>query len=141
MDPNDPRIGLVLDDRYRIVSHIATGSMGVIYRAERLRLGRAVAIKVLHIPLANKEEFIQRFEVEARALSRLSHPNCVSIIDFGVADAPYLVMDYVPGRTLRELVDLRPLPPPLTRTLSLNMASQSDHSSSGLDRWYCRRRP
>jgi tetratricopeptide (TPR) repeat protein len=112
MDPNDPRIGVVLDDRYRIVSHIATGSMGVIYRAERLRLGRAVAIKVLHIPLANKEEFIQRFEREARALSRLSHPNCVSIIDFGVADAPYLVMDYVPGRTLRELVDMRPLPPP-----------------------------
>ena len=102
---SDPRIGAVLDDRYRIISLIASGSMGAIYRGERLKLGRSVAIKVLHTPLANQDRFIQRFEVEAKALSRLSHPNCVSIIDFGVADAPYLVMEYVPGRTLKELID------------------------------------
>jgi len=108
----DSRIGAVLDNRYRIVSMVATGSMGVIYRGERLKLGRSVAIKLLHTPLANQDRFLQRFEVEARALSRLSHPNCVSIIDFGVADAPYLVMEYIPGRTLKQVIDQRPLPAP-----------------------------
>jgi serine/threonine-protein kinase len=108
----DERIGAVLDNRYRIVSRIASGSMGVIYRGERIKLGRSVAIKVLHTPLANQERFLKRFEVEARALSRLSHPNCVSIIDFGVADAPYLVMEFIHGRALKELIEQRALPAP-----------------------------
>lgn len=108
----DPRIGAVLDDRYRILSLLASGSMGTIYRGERLKLGRSVAIKVLHTPLANQERFLQRFEMEAKALSRLSHPNCISIIDFGVADAPYLVMEFINGQTLKELIERRPLPAP-----------------------------
>jgi serine/threonine-protein kinase len=108
----DERIGAVLDNRYRIVSRIAAGSMGIIYRGERIKLGRSVAIKILHTPLANQERFLKRFEVEARALSRLSHPNCVSIIDFGVADAPYLVMEFIHGRALKELIEERALPAP-----------------------------
>ena len=107
----DERIGAVLGDRYRIISWIASGSMGEIYRAERLQLGRSVAIKVLRAPLADNDRFIQRFEVEARALSRLSHPNCVSIIDFGFAGAPYLVMDFIHGRTLRDLIQSVSLEP------------------------------
>jgi serine/threonine-protein kinase len=86
--------------------------MGVIYRAERLRLGRPVAIKILQAALAMEKKFIGRFEQEARALSRLSHPHCVSIIDFGVADAPYLVMDFVHGRSLKELLMRGGLPAP-----------------------------
>jgi len=108
----DERIGAVLDNRYRIVSKIASGSMGVIYRGERIKLGRSVAVKVLHTPLANQDRFLQRFEIEAKALSRLSHPNCVSIIDFGVADAPYLVMDLINGHTLKEVIERRALRPP-----------------------------
>ncbi len=103
---------MVLDERYKIVSRIAAGSMGVIYKGERLRLGRSVAIKILQASLASEKKFVQRFELEAKALSRLGHPNCVSIIDFGVADAPYLVMDYVQGSSLKELLEREGLPPP-----------------------------
>jgi serine/threonine-protein kinase len=85
--------------------------MGVIYRGERLRLGRPVAIKLLQQTIAKQKKFIQRFETEARALSRLGHPNCVSIIDFGVSDAPYLVMDYVHGYSLKEMLQRGKLVP------------------------------
>lgn len=85
--------------------------MGHIYRAERVQLGRPVAIKILQAPLANQQKFLQRFEREAHALSRLGHPNCVSIIDFGVADAPYLVMDFVHGKSLKEVLEKGPLRP------------------------------
>ena len=104
-EPDDPRLGTVLQDRYRIVARIAAGAMGAVYRGERLQLGRAVAIKFLHVAFLREPEFQRRFEVEARAMSRLGHPHCVSVIDFGVADVPYLVMDYVNGVTLRELID------------------------------------
>jgi serine/threonine-protein kinase len=100
----DPRVGSLLDGRYRIVAPVAVGGMGAVYRAERVQLGRPVAVKFLLSPLANKREFLRRFEVEARAMSRLSHPNCVSIIDFGVVDAPYLVMDFISGRTLEMIL-------------------------------------
>ncbi|HVZ71133.1 MAG TPA: protein kinase [Polyangia bacterium] len=98
----DPRIGSVLQGRYRILSRIASGAMGVVYRGERVQLGRPVAVKFLHPWIASQQAFITRFDTEARAMSRLGHPNCVSVIDFGVEGAPYLVMDFVTGRTLRE---------------------------------------
>src|SRR5678816_1461179 len=74
------------------------------YKGERVQLGRAVAVKFLHPWIAAQKAFLSRFENEARAMSRLAHPHCVSVIDFGVAGAPYLVMDYVTGRTLREVL-------------------------------------
>jgi len=84
--------------------------MGAVYRGERLQLGRAVAIKFLHLAFLREPEFQRRFEVEARAMSRLGHPHCVSVIDFGVADVPYLVMDFVHGVTLRDLIERGALP-------------------------------
>jgi eukaryotic-like serine/threonine-protein kinase len=110
-EPNDPRLGTILQDRYKIVARIAAGAMGAVYRGERLQLGRAVAIKFLHVAFLREPEFQRRFEVEARAMSRLGHPHCVSVIDFGVADVPYLVMDFVHGVTLRDLIERGPLPP------------------------------
>jgi eukaryotic-like serine/threonine-protein kinase len=110
-NPADPRVGTVLQDRYRILAAVATGGMGAVYRGERLQLGRAVAIKFLHPWIASQPAFIQRFEVEARAMSRLAHPNCVSVIDFGVADVPFIVMDFVAGRSLRHLLENERLEP------------------------------
>ena len=105
----DPRVGIEVQGRYRILSRIADGSMGVVYRAERLQLGRHVAIKFLHASYAADSQFIQRFERETRVMSKLSHPHCVSVIDFGVEGAPYVVMEYVSGRTLRALLEDGPV--------------------------------
>src|SRR3954470_13773877 len=102
--PPDPRIGNVLQERYRILSKIPSGAMGVVYKGERMQLGRPVAVKFLHPWIAAQKAFLSRFENEARAMSRLAHPHTVSVIDFGVDGAPYLVMDYVTGRTLREVL-------------------------------------
>ncbi len=100
----DPRIGAVLQGRYRILSKIAAGAMGVVYKGERVQLGRPVAVKFLHPWIAAQKTFLTRFENEARAMSRLAHPNCVSVIDFGVEGSPYLVMDFVTGKTVRDAI-------------------------------------
>jgi serine/threonine-protein kinase len=103
--PEDPRIGLVLNGRYRITHRLGEGGMGIVYRGERLELQRPVAIKFLHSPYARSPKFVSRFQREARAMSRLSHPCLVSVIDFGVHEAPYIVMDFVTGATLRDIMD------------------------------------
>ena len=101
----DPRVGTVLAGRYKILERTTSGSMGVVYRAERLELKRALAIKFLNEGYAASEDGLRRFEVEARAMSRLEHPNCVPVIDFGVDQgAPYLVMDFIKGCTLGQLL-------------------------------------
>ncbi len=108
----DGRVGLVLNGRYRITQQLGEGGMGLVYRGERVELGRPVAIKFLHSPYAGSSRFVQRFQREARAMSKLSHPYCVSVLDFGVHDrAPYIVMDFVTGRTLREVMDQGRLAP------------------------------
>ena len=101
----DLRIGLVLSGRYRITALLGEGGMGLVYRGERLQLGRPVAIKFLHGPYAKSPKYQARFEREARAMSKLSHPYLVSVIDFGVHEEPYIVMDFVTGLTLRDLMD------------------------------------
>ncbi len=111
LSPPDPRIGQVLQGRYRILERVAAGAMGVVYRGERVELARPVAVKFLHPWIAAQQAFRMRFETEARAMSRLGHPNCVSVIDFGIEGSPYVVMDFVAGSTLRELLGRGRLPP------------------------------
>ena len=106
----DSRVGRVLQDRYKILARIAEGAMGTVYRAEQVPLGRAVAVKFLHRRLAANPVLVKRFEVEARAMSRLNHPSCVSVADFGVDGLPYIVMDFVPGASLQALLQRGPLP-------------------------------
>nr|WP_283247247.1 serine/threonine-protein kinase [Corallococcus exiguus] len=108
----DLRIGSVLQERYRIIERLAAGGMGMVYRGERLEVGKSVAIKFLHAWAARDDDFRKRFQVEARAMSRLTHPCCVSVIDFGVdQESPYMVMDFVTGETLRALLRDGPLQP------------------------------
>src|SRR5215208_601535 len=100
------RIGVLVDGRYKITELMASGSMGSVYKAERVPVGKLVAIKFLHASFASDAEFQARFERETRVMSKLNHPNCVSVLDFGVWDNnPYLVMDYVDGTTLRHRLD------------------------------------
>ncbi|MDB4965935.1 MAG: serine/threonine protein kinase [Myxococcales bacterium] len=102
----DPREGKVLQGRYRILSLLAEGGMGVVYKGERVGIGRAVVIKFLHAVLSDKPGIVDRFEREARATARLNHPHCVALVDFGIDEgAPYLVMEYVEGKTLADLLD------------------------------------
>jgi hypothetical protein len=98
----DSRIGTILGGRYRITQKIGTGGMGVVYRGERVSLGKPVAIKFLQELFVDNPKFIGRFDREAKTMSKLAHPYCVSVIDFGVDNAPYIVMDWVSGVTLKE---------------------------------------
>jgi serine/threonine-protein kinase len=108
----DPLLGNVLEGRYQLVERIAEGAMGVVYRGERLQLGRAVAVKFLHATVADDASRRQRFEIEARAMARLDHPHCASVIDMGLhGGLPYVVMEFIPGRDLRDLLDEGALPP------------------------------
>src|SRR5690242_13103229 len=106
----DELVGSLVDERYTILEAMAAGSMGAVYKAERVPVGKLVAIKFLHASYANDSEFLSRFERETRVMSKLAHPNCVSVVDFGVWNgAPYLVMEYVAGRTLRTIIDQGPI--------------------------------
>jgi len=97
--------GTILDGRYRVLEPVAEGAMGIVYRAERVKLGRIVAIKVLHEVLPNELSARKRFEIEAMAMAKLEHPHCASVLDVGVHDdRPYVVIDFVSGRSLKEVI-------------------------------------
>ena len=98
-------VGRLLDGRYRVLSHIADGGMASVYLAVDERLDREVAVKIMRRELVSDETFASRFRREARSAARLSHPNVVAVHDQGVdGDDMYLAMEYVPGRTLREVL-------------------------------------
>lgn len=99
-------VGETLSDRYRIVSRIAGGGMGEVYRGHDLLLDRKVAVKVLMPSLASDPELVERFKAEARAAARLNHPNVVSVYDWGSDDdrTYFMVMEYVAGTDLRDVI-------------------------------------
>src|SRR5438105_15905183 len=95
----------VVGDRYRFEQHVGSGAMALAYRGTDTVLGRTVAIKVLAPQYARDEGFVERFRREAQAAARLNHPTVVSVYDTG-SDPPvhYIVMEFVPGRTLAEVL-------------------------------------
>ena len=96
---------------YEIVGPLGAGGMGEVYRARDARLGRDVAIKVLPAALASDAERLRRFEIEARAVAALNHPNILSIHDIGTHEGtPYLVSECLEGQTLRQELAGGPLP-------------------------------
>ena len=107
---NDQLIGRTLDGRYRIEALVARGGMATVYVANDLRLRRNVAVKVMHASLAEDPEFVHRFEREAHAAAQLANPHVVAVHDQGrdaETGAIYLVMEYVVGRTVREIMASR----------------------------------
>jgi hypothetical protein len=111
-DPPDPLIGAVVDGRWRVTARLGQGGMGTVYRGERLKLGKSVALKFLDERCALSKEALARFDREARAISLLQHAHCVSIGDFGVhGGRPFIVMEYVAGRTLGSLMGSKEMTP------------------------------
>ena len=99
----DPLIDSTVDGRWRILHQLGVGAFGTVYLAERVGLGRQVALKLLHEEYSANNEYVRRFAREARALSRLQHVNCVSVLDVGShKDRPYIVMELVAGAPLTE---------------------------------------
>jgi eukaryotic-like serine/threonine-protein kinase len=97
---------------YEIVSPIAAGGMGEVYRGRDTRLQREVAVKVLPRGVATDPERVRRFQLEARAAGVLNHPNVTALYDVGTHDgAPYVVSELLEGQTLRQRIDEGPIPP------------------------------
>ncbi len=107
--PVSSLIGQVLDGKYRIDEQLGKGGMGAVYSAIHLGTERPVALKVIAPQLMKHDEFVERFRREARAAGRLQHPNVVDVTDFGFAQVgadqvAYLVMEYLDGYTLSEIL-------------------------------------
>jgi eukaryotic-like serine/threonine-protein kinase len=102
------QVGQLLDGRYRVDARLARGGMATVYLGTDTRLERTVALKIAHAELAHDADFVRRFIGEARSVARLSSPNVVAVYDQGAdGDILFLAMEYVAGRTLRELLTER----------------------------------
>jgi serine/threonine-protein kinase len=100
------RVGRVLGDRFRLVSPIGSGASAHVFLAQDVVLGRRVAVKVLHPALAGDLPFLRRFRAEAQAAATLNHPHITQIFDWGEDDdGPYLVLEYLGGGSLRDMLD------------------------------------
>ncbi|HUH02385.1 MAG TPA: serine/threonine-protein kinase [Kofleriaceae bacterium] len=102
----DPFVGNVLDDRYEILQRVGEGGMGVVYRARQMSIDRTVAIKMLSAQMAKDPNWVQRFNQEARACSRLQHPNTIRMFDFGQTKEGrlYMAMEFLDGQSLRDAI-------------------------------------
>jgi eukaryotic-like serine/threonine-protein kinase len=104
--PDDPLLGQTLAEKYRIEKLIKRGGMGAVYRGKHVLMDKTVAIKVLRPSLAGDDVVVARFSREAKAASRISHPHAVSVTDFGESEngVVFLVMEYLDGRTLKDII-------------------------------------
>jgi tRNA A-37 threonylcarbamoyl transferase component Bud32/membrane protein YdbS with pleckstrin-like domain len=107
-----PGFDFILAGRYRLTAPLGEGGMATVYRARDLRLNREVAVKILRDELTHDAGFLHRFEREAQTVAGLAHPNIVPVYDVGEeGGSHYIVMEYVRGRTLKEMIDAGgPLP-------------------------------
>lgn len=116
----DELVGQMLTDRYRIDERISEGGMGTVYRATHVLMDKRVAIKVLHPSLAADDKIVARFSREARAASRISHPHALNVTDFGESESGvvFLVMEFLDGRTLKEVIQSEG-PMPVARAVEI----------------------
>lgn len=116
LDAHDPMIGYIVDRKYEINSVIGRGGMGVVYKVRHLILDRPFAIKVIHPYLASDMKNRRRFQREAQAASRLTHPNLATVFDWDVMEdgRPYIVMYYIEGVKLSDLIRIRHTVPPVS---------------------------
>ena len=123
-------IGKVLDNRYELVEFVGKGGMALVYRAIDRRTGHSVAVKILRPEYNQDAEFSSRFEREAMAASKMSHHNIVNLLDVGQDDnMRYLVMEYVKGRTLKEVIRQKgALPPTVAAQIGIRILSALQHA-------------
>ena len=125
----DTLIDQVFDGRYHVVRKLGTGGMANVYLAEDQELGRRVAIKMLDDRHAQDEQFVERFRREAKNAAGLTHPNIVSIYDRGEAEGTYYIaMEYLDGRSLKELIVGRG-PAPIKTAIDYSRQTVDDESS------------
>ncbi len=128
---NDPLIGKVVAERYRITELVGAGRFSIVYKGQHLFMDRSVAMKTLQSNLVEDQTVIKRFEKEAVALSKLRHPNIVSVYDCFVHTngQPFLVMDFLDGHTLEELLtDRGAIPPKLMRAIIFQASAGLAHA-------------
>ncbi|HEY3593428.1 MAG TPA: protein kinase, partial [Polyangiaceae bacterium] len=115
-------VGEMLSERYRIEALLGEGGMGAVYLAEHVLMRKRVAVKVLHPEMTRMPEIVARFEREAMAAAHIEHPNVAAATDFGKLKdgAFFLVLEYVEGKSLRDLV----VEGPLSVELALHITSQ-----------------
>jgi len=105
--PDDPYVGKLLDKKYQIDELLGVGGMGRVYKATQLALDKVVCVKVLRSGMMQDDTLVGRFHREARASSRLNHPNSIAVTDFGQAEEDgslYMVMEFVPGKDLGKVI-------------------------------------
>ena len=138
MATQDTLSGTLFAARYRVVRKLGGGGMADVYLAEDQELGRRVAIKILHNRYVNDDQFVERFRREATHAAGLSHPNIVSIYDRGETNGSYfIVMEYVEGRTLKELIRSRgpcPIPVAIAYTRQILAALRYAHRNGVIHR-------
>ena len=120
----------ILAGRYRLIEQIGMGGMAIVYRAEDLNTGHNVAVKVLRPEFNEDSEFVSRFQREAEAASKMTHHNIVNLLDVGMdGDNRYLVMEYVQGKTLKEVIQERGrLSAPLACQIAIRILSALEHA-------------
>lgn len=120
----------ILAERYRLVEQIGIGGMAIVYRAIDQRTGHNVAVKVLRPEFNQDAEFVGRFQREAEAASKMTHHNIVNLLDVGMdGDNRYLVMEYVQGKTLKELIKEKGrLSPQVAAQITIRILSALQHA-------------
>ena len=134
----DPLIGTSLGGRYHIIGRVNRGGTAVVYRVQDTKLDRIVAAKVIHADYASDPDYLHRFDREAQAAANLSDPNVVTVLDRGYeGDRPFLIMEYVRGQNLRQIISARaPLPPleALTYAEAIAQALATAHAAGIIHR-------
>ena len=120
----------ILADRYQLLEQIGQGGMAIVYRALDLRTGHSVAVKLLRPDLAQNMEYVNRFQREAQAASKMTHHNIVNLLDVGMdGESRYLVMEYVPGKTLKQLIQENgKIPPDTAISITIRILSALQHA-------------
>lgn len=127
----DPSIGAIFGERYELEAVIGSGGMSTVYRAKHRLMNKLVAIKLLDPRLVRQKTAVKRFQLEAQAASRLNHPNVIIVHDFGITpdDQPFMIMDFLTGRSLMDMLDEKPQVVPLrARQLFVQVASGLSHA-------------
>lgn len=135
MSQQDPFVGRIIDNRYEIQQRVGEGGMGVVYKARQMSIDRVIALKMLNAQMAQDPTWVQRFYNEAKACSRLQHPNTIRMFDFGQTQEGrlFMTMEFLDGISLRDATQKGPLAPNrVTKILIQCCASLAEAHSIGI---------